>query len=97
MNSANGIGPLLFINCLMCSAAELFITLQDSANTEYACMKANVTHNGTTAFGNVYGVVNTGSSDLATITYTISGGSVLVQAVSSGGVTAATVQYSLSA
>jgi hypothetical protein len=78
-------------------AAELFINLQDSANTEYACMKANVTHNGTTAFGNVYGVVNTGSSDLATITYTISGGSVLVQAVSSGGVTAATVQYSLSA
>jgi len=78
-------------------SAELFINLQDSANTEYACMKANVTHNGTTAFGNVYGVVNTGSSDLATITYTISAGSVLVQAVSSGGVTAATVQYSLSA
>ena len=78
-------------------AAELFINLQDSANTEYACMKANVTHNGTTAFGNVYGVVNTGSTDLATITYTISAGSVLVQAVSSGGVTAATVQYSLSA
>ncbi len=76
-------------------AAELFINLQDAANTEYACMKANVTHNGTTAFGNVYGVVNSGDTDLGTITFVYNSGTVEVKAVSSGGVTAATVQYSL--
>ena len=59
-------------------------------------MKANVTHNGTTAFGNVYGVVNTGSTDLGTITFVYNSRySMNVKAVSSGGVTAATVQYSL--
>jgi hypothetical protein len=78
-------------------AAELFINLKDTANTEYACMKCNVTHDGTTAFGNVYGVTNSGSTDLATITFTLTGASILVKAVSTGGVTAATVQYSLSA
>ena len=79
-------------------AAELFIILQDSSNTEYACMKCNVTHNGTTAFGNVYGVTNTGDTDLATITFVHDGSSTVnVKAVSSGGQTAATVQYSLGA
>ena len=78
-------------------SAELFITLQDAANTEYASMKCNVIHNGTTAFGNVYGVVNTGSTDLGTITFVYNSGTVEVKAVSSGGVTAATVQYSLMA
>jgi len=78
-------------------AAELMINLQDSANTEYSVMKAVVTHNGTTAFGNVYAVVNSGATDLATITFTLTGGAVTVQAVSTGGVTAGTVQYSLSA
>ena len=58
-------------------------------------MKANVTHNGTTAFGNVYGVVNSGDTDLGTITFVYNSGTVEVKAVSSGGVTAATVQYSL--
>jgi hypothetical protein len=81
-------------------AAELFIVLQDSANTEYACMKATVTHNGSTAFGNIYGVTNTGgeTSDLGTITFVHDGSNTVnVKAVSSGGVTAATVQYSLAA
>ena len=80
-------------------AAELFIVLQDSANTEYACMKATVTHNGTTAFGNIYGVTNTGgeADDLGTITFVYNSGTIEVKAVSSGGVTAATVQYSLAA
>ena len=73
------------------------INLQDSANTEYAIMKAVVTHNGSTAFGNVYAVVNSGSTDLATITFEHDGSSTVnVKALSSGGVTAATVQYSLS-
>jgi hypothetical protein len=75
--------------------AELMINLQDAANTEYAVMKAVVTHNGSTAFGNVYAVANTGSTDLATITFLYDSGTVSVQAVSSGGVTAGTVQYSL--
>ena len=78
-------------------SAELFVTFQDAANTEYACMKANVTHNGSTAFGNVYGVVNTGSTDLGTLTFVYNSGTIEVKAVSSGGVTAATVQYSLAA
>ena len=78
-------------------AAELMINIQDAANTEYAVMKAVVTHNGTTAFGNVYAVVNTGSSDLATITFVYNSGTVEVKALSTGGVQAATVQYSLSA
>ena len=78
-------------------AAELFVTFQDAANTEYACMKCNVTHNGVTAFGNVYGVTNTGSTDLGTLTFVYNSGTIEVKAVSSGGVTAATVQYSLAA
>jgi hypothetical protein len=60
-------------------------------------MKANVVHNGTTAFISVYGIVNTGSSDTATLTAEYSGGTVYVYAVSTGGASTATVQYSLSA
>ena len=60
-------------------------------------MKATVCHNGTTAFGNIYGVTNTDgeSTDLGTITFVYDSAVVYVKAVSSGGVTAATVQYSL--
>ena len=91
---------IMSFNAATYRAAELFIVLQDAANTEYACMKANVVHNGSTAFGNIYGVTNTGgeSSDLATITFVHDGSNTVnVQAVSTGGVTAATVQYSLGA
>ena len=90
---------IMSFNASTYRAAELFIVLQDSANTEYACMKATVTHNGTTAFGNIYGVTNTDAetSDLATITFVYDSAVVYVKAVSSGGVTAATVQYSLAA
>ena len=61
-------------------------------------MKANVIHNGSTAFGNIYGVVNTAGedSDLATITFEHDGsGTVNVKAATTGGQTAAIVQYSL--
>ena len=79
-------------------AAELFIVLQDSANTEYSAMKGVVVHNGTTAFGTVHAITNTGSSDLATITFEHDGSNTVnVKAVSTGGQTAATVQYSLAA
>jgi len=45
----------------------------------------------------VSSITNTGSSDLAAITAEYDSGTVNVQAVSTGGVTAAKVQYSLSA
>jgi hypothetical protein len=78
-------------------SAEIFITLTDSGNTEYAAMKGTVVHNGTTAFVTVYGITNTGDSDLATITANYNSGTVEIKAQSTGGQTAAKVQYSLSA
>ena len=77
-------------------SAEVFITLTDAGNTEYAAMKGTVVHNGTTAFITVYGITNTGDSDLATITANYNSGTVEVKAQSTGGQTAAQVQYSLS-
>ena len=76
---------------------ECFITLNDSGNTEYAVAKALVVHNGTTAFGSTYGVTNTGSTDLATITFNYNSGTVEVKALSTGGAQTALVQYSLQA
>ena len=78
-------------------SAEVFITLQDAANTEHAAMKGTVVHDGTTAFITVYGITNSGSSDLAAITANYNSGTVEIKAVSTGGVTAAKVQYSLAA
>ena len=78
-------------------SAELFIQLTDTANTEYAAMKGVVVHNGTTAFITVHGITNTGDSDLATITATYNSGTIEIKALSTGGVTAAKVQYSLAA
>ena len=78
-------------------SAELFIQLSDSANTEYAAMKGVLVHNGTDAFLTVHAITNTGSSDLATITAAYNSGTVELKALSTGGVTAAKVQYSLSA
>ena len=60
-------------------------------------MKGVVVHNGSTAFGTVHAITNTGSTDLATITFNYNSGTVEVKALSTGGVTAATVQYSLAA
>jgi len=76
---------------------ECFITLSDAGNTEYAVSKALVVHNGTTAFGSTYGVTNTGSTDLATITFNYNSGTVEVKALSTGGAQTALVQYSLQA
>ena len=72
------------------------ITINDANNSEYAVMKANVVHDGSTAYGNVYGVVNTGSTDLATITFNHDGSNTVeVKATSTGGSQTALVQYSL--
>ena len=79
-------------------SAELFIQLTDSDNTEYAAMKGVVVHNGTTAFITVHAITNTGDSDLATITATHDGSNTVnVQAQTTGGQTAAKVQFSLAA
>jgi hypothetical protein len=77
-------------------SAELFIQMTDTANTEYAAMKGVVVHDGTTAYITIFGITNTGSTDLGTVTATHDGSSTVnVQAVSTGGQTAAKVQYSL--
>ena len=78
-------------------SAELFVQMQDTANTEYSAMKAIVTHDGTTAYISVFGITNTGASDLGTLTANYNGGIVEVKATSTGGQTEAKVQYSLAA
>ena len=87
---------IMSFNASTYRAAELFIVLTDSANTEYAAMKGTVVHNGSTAFITVSSITNTGDSDLATITADHDGSSTVnVKAVTTGGQTAAKVQYSL--
>jgi hypothetical protein len=88
---------IMDFNAASYRSAELYIQITDAANTEYSVMKAHVIHNGTTAFINTYGIVNTGGSDTATISATYSGGTVSVQAISTGGQSSAIVQYSLAA
>ena len=88
---------IMTFNATSYRSAELFVTVTDAGNTEYSCMKANVIHDGTTAYISVYGIVNTGGSDTATLTATYSGGTVTVSAVSTGGTSSALVQYSLQA
>ena len=89
---------IMSFNASSYRAAELFIVLTDSANTEYAAMKGTVVHNGSTAFITVSSITNTGDSDLATITADHDGSTTVnVKAVTTGGQTAAKVQYSLCA
>jgi hypothetical protein len=89
---------IMSFNAATYRSAEIFIQLQDTANTEYSAMKGVVVHDGSTAYVTVFGITNTGSSDLATITATHDGSNTVnVQAVSTGGQTAAKVQYSLAA
>ena len=89
---------IMSFNATSYRAAEAFIILTDTANTEYSVMKATVVHNGTTAFGTVSSITNTGGSDLATITFEHDGSNtVSIKALSTGGQTAAKVQYSLCA
>ena len=89
---------IMTFNASSYRSAELMITINDANNTEYATMKAMVVHNGTTAFGNVYSIVNTGSTDLATITFNHDGSNTVeVKATSTGGSQTALVQYSLQA
>lgn len=86
---------IMSFNATSYRSAELYVQVTDAANTEYSCMKAHVIHDGTTAYINTYGVVNTSGSDTATLTATYSAGTVDVQAISTGGSSSAIVQYSL--
>ena len=86
---------IMTFNASSYRSAELMITINDANNSEYATMKAMVVHNGTTAFITVHAITNTGSTDLATITANYNSGTVEVKATSTGGTTAAKVQYSL--
>ena len=87
---------IMSFNAATYRSAELFIQLQDSGNSEYSAMKAVVNHDGSTAYITVFGVTNSGSSDLATITAEHDGSSTVnVKALSTGGTTAGKVQYSL--
>jgi hypothetical protein len=98
VNFTSSATTIMSFNAATYRSAELFITLTDTANTEYAAMKGVVVHNGSTAFITVSSITNTGSSDLATITAEHDGSNTVnVQAVSTGGQTSAKVQYSVSA
>jgi hypothetical protein len=96
VNFTSSVTTIMSFNATTYRSAELFIQMQDSGNSEYSAMKAVVTHDGSTAYISVFGITNTGSSDLGTVTAFHDGsGTVSVQAVSTGGTTEATVQYSL--
>ena len=96
-NFTSSATTIMSFNAATYRSAEIFITLTDSANSEYAAMKGVVVHNGSTAFITVHAITNTGDTDLAAITATHDGANTVnVQAVTTGGQTAAKVQYSLS-
>ena len=95
VNFTSSATTIMSFNATTYRSAEIFIQLQDSGNSEYAAMKGVVVHNGTTAFITVLAITNTGSTDLATITAEYDSGTVNVKATSTGGQTAAKVQYSL--
>ena len=97
VNFTSSATTIMSFNGATYRSAELFIQLTDTANTEYAAMKGIVVHNGTTAFITVHGITNTGDNDLATLTAVYDSGTVNIQAVSTGGITAGKVQYSLAA
>jgi len=88
---------IMSFNATNYRSAELYVQVTDAANSEYSCMKAHVIHNGTTAYINTYGIVNTGGSDSVTLSATYTAGTVNVQAISTGGTSSAIVQYSLAA
>ena len=86
---------IMSFNATSYRAAEAFITTTDSSNSEYEVAKALIVHDGSTAYVTVYGQTSSTDANLSTYTATLSSGSVLLQAVSSGGQQAAKVQYSL--
>jgi hypothetical protein len=78
-------------------SAEVFIQVQDSGNTEFSAMKAVVVHDGTTAYITVFGITNTGASDLSNFTATHDGSNTVnIQATpNNSGTQSIKTQYSL--
>jgi len=97
VNFTSAATTIMDFNATTYRSAELYVQVTDSANGEYSVMKAHVIHDGSSAYINTYGVVNTGSADTAELTATYSGGTVSVKATSTGGQSSAIVQYSLAA
>jgi hypothetical protein len=96
-NFTSSATTIMSFNATTYRSAEAFITTTDSANTEYEVAKALLVHDGTTAYVTVYGQTSSTGSNLSTYSATLSGGAVLLQAISAGGQQSAKVQYSLSA
>jgi len=61
-------------------AAKYYISVNNASKTEVSNMEALVVHDGTTAFITVYGVTNTGSNDLVSLTAAVDGSNVVVSA-----------------
>ena len=80
-------------------SAEVFLQFTDAGNSEYSCMKCNVTHDGAVAYGNVYGVTNTAAetTDEVTVTFVYDSAVVYVKAAVTGGPVTGVAQYSLCA
>jgi len=78
-------------------SAEIYIQIADNGNTEYSAMKGIVIHDGSTAYGTIFGVTNTGSNDLAEFSFIHDGSNtVSVQATpNNSGTQSIKVQYSL--
>jgi hypothetical protein len=96
-NFTSSATDILTFNASDFRAAEAFIITTDSDNSEYEVAKANIVHDGSTAYVTVYGLTSTSGVDLATYSVTLAGGTVKLQAVSAGGQQSAKVQYSLAA
>ena len=94
-NFTSSATTIMSFNATTFRSAEAFITTTDSANGEYEVAKALIVHDGSTAYVTIYGQTSSTGSDLSTYSATLSGGSVLLQAISAGGQQSAKVQYSL--
>jgi len=88
---------IMSFNAATYRAAELFIATQDSGNTQYAAMKATVVHDGSTAYGTTYAVVNSAGGDIVDISFEHDGSNTVnVQATPlNSGTQSVKVQYSL--
>ena len=61
--------------------AKYFISVNNTAKSEVSNVEALVVHNGSDAFINVYGTVNTGNNDLINLTAAIDGSNVVVSVI----------------
>jgi len=88
---------IMSFNAATYRAAELFIATQDSGNTQYAAMKATVVHDGSTAYGTTYAVVNSAGGDIVDISFEHDGSNTVnVKATPlNSGTQSVKVQYSL--